>query len=101
MVASGGEMDLASHCDLGIGYKDMGLYDAAINEFNILAKDAGQEVFALGMIGECHESKGALADAVGTHTAFLLVPALLAAAAGCVLLTEVSRRRDERLSVPC
>ena len=28
MVAAGGEMDLESHRDLGIGYKDMGLFDA-------------------------------------------------------------------------
>jgi tetratricopeptide (TPR) repeat protein len=67
MVASGGEMDLASHRDLGIGYKDMGLFDAAINEFTILTQDPSLEVFALGMIGECHESKGALADAVAFY----------------------------------
>jgi tetratricopeptide (TPR) repeat protein len=76
VVASGGEMDLASHRDLGIGYKDMGLFDAAINEFNILSQDPGQEVFALGMIGECHESKGALADAVAFYKKALNRPAI-------------------------
>ena len=76
MVASGGEMDLASHKDLGIGYKDMGLFDAAINEFSILAGDPGYEVFALTMIGECHESKGALAEAVAYYKKALNRPSV-------------------------
>ena len=76
MVASGGEMDLDSHRDLGIGYKDMGLFDAAIREFNILMKDSRHEVFALTMIGECHESKGALADAVAFYKKALNRPAI-------------------------
>jgi tetratricopeptide (TPR) repeat protein len=60
-------MDLASHRDLGIGYKDMGLFDAAIKEFNVLTGDPALLVFALMMIGECHEAKGSLADAVATY----------------------------------
>ncbi|HXU80446.1 MAG TPA: tetratricopeptide repeat protein, partial [Polyangia bacterium] len=76
MVAAGGEMDLESHRDLGIGYKDMGLFDAAIREFNILMKDSRHEVFALTMIGECHESKGALADAVAFYKKALNKPAI-------------------------
>jgi tetratricopeptide (TPR) repeat protein len=76
MVAAGGEMDLESHRDLGIGYKDMGLFDAAIREFNILMKDPRHEVFALTMIGECHESKGGLADAVAFYKKALNRPAI-------------------------
>jgi tetratricopeptide (TPR) repeat protein len=76
LVASGGEMDLESHRDLGIGYKDMGLFDAAIREFTILAKDPRHEVFGLTMIGECHESKGALADAVAYYKKALNKPGI-------------------------
>ena len=49
---------------------------------------AGRLSFAAGLAsGVAPFALGALADRAGTHTAFLLVPALLAGAAGCVLLT--------------
>jgi tetratricopeptide (TPR) repeat protein len=76
VVSGGGEMDLAAHRDLGIGYKDMGLFDAAIGEFTQLTRDPTQEVFALGMIGECHECKGALGDAVAYYKKALNRPAI-------------------------
>jgi len=76
VVAAGGEMDLAAHRDLGIGYKDMGLFDAAIGEFSQLMRDPAQEVFALSMIGECHESKGALGDAVAFYKKALNRPSI-------------------------
>jgi tetratricopeptide (TPR) repeat protein len=64
VVAGGGQVDLTTHADLGIAYKEMGLFDAAIKEFLILAQDSTREVFALTMIGECHEAKGAPPEAV-------------------------------------
>ncbi len=64
VVAGGGQVDLTTHADLGIAYKEMGLFDAAIKEFLILAQDSKREVFALTMIGECHEAKGAPPEAV-------------------------------------
>lgn len=67
MVAGGGAPDMSTHRDLGIAYKEMGLFDAAINEFNAVIADSAQEVFALTMIGECFEAKGAPADAVGYY----------------------------------
>jgi tetratricopeptide (TPR) repeat protein len=76
MVAAGGEMDLESHRDLGIGYKDMGLFDAAIREFSLLVSNSRHEVFALTMIGECNEAKGALADAVAYYKKALNRPAI-------------------------
>jgi pilus assembly protein FimV len=76
MVSGGGEMDLRAHRDLGIAYKDMGLFDAAIGEFSQLMHDPAQEVFALGMIGECHEAKGALGDAVAFYKKALNRPAI-------------------------
>jgi tetratricopeptide (TPR) repeat protein len=64
VMASGGEADLATHGDLGIAYKEMGLHDAAIAEFKLLTADPARKVFALTMIGECLEAQGALPDAV-------------------------------------
>jgi pilus assembly protein FimV len=94
MVSGGGEMDLAAHRDLGIAYKDMGLFDAAINEFSRLMRDGGQEVFALSMIGECHELKGTLGDAVAFYKKALNRPSISDAEAtqlyfqlGCVFQT--------------
>lgn len=64
VVAGGGQADANTHADLGIAYKDMGLHDAAIKEFRLLAQDPQREIYALSMIGECFEAKGALTDAV-------------------------------------
>jgi tetratricopeptide (TPR) repeat protein len=63
-IVAGGEGDLATHGDLGIAYKEMGLHDAAIAEFKLLAADPARRVFALTMIGECLEAQGALPEAV-------------------------------------
>ena len=64
VMAGGGEADPSTHGDLGIAYKEMGLYDAAIAEFKLLMADPARRVFALTMIGECLEAQGALPDAV-------------------------------------
>lgn len=49
-------------------------------------RGAGRVSFAAGLAsGVAPFALGALADRAGTHTAFLLVPVLLVAAAGCVL----------------
>lgn len=59
--------DPATHGDLGIAYKQMGLHDAAIEEFKQLAADPSRAVFALTMIGECVEAKGDLGGAVARY----------------------------------
>jgi tetratricopeptide (TPR) repeat protein len=59
--------DPNTHGDLGIAYKQMGLYDAAIAEFKQLQADPARAVFALTMIGECIEAKGELGEAVGKY----------------------------------
>jgi len=64
VLARGEKADLSTHGDLGIAYKEMGLNDAAIAEFNQLTGDPSRKVFALTMIGECLEAQGALPDAV-------------------------------------
>jgi tetratricopeptide (TPR) repeat protein len=64
IVADGQAADLSTHADLGIAYKEMGLYDAAITEFKLLTQDPRREVFALTMMGECFEAKGSITEAV-------------------------------------
>jgi tetratricopeptide (TPR) repeat protein len=59
--------DPSTHGDLGIAYKQMGLYDAAIAEFRLLQADRTRAVFALTMIGECVEAKGELGEAVSKY----------------------------------
>jgi pilus assembly protein FimV len=62
VVAAGA--DATTSRDLGIAYKEMGLYDAAVAEFAKLVDDPEHEVFALTMMGECYESRGAPAEAL-------------------------------------
>lgn len=64
IVADGAQADYTTHADLGIAYKEMGLFDAAINEFKVVTQDPVREVFALTMMGECYEAKGQLTEAV-------------------------------------
>jgi pilus assembly protein FimV len=66
--------DPSTHGDLGIAYKQMGLYDAAIAEFKLLQVDASRAVFALTMIGECVEAKGEMGEAVGKYKEALNQP---------------------------
>ncbi len=66
--------DPSTHGDLGIAYKQMGLHDAAIEEFKQLAVDRKRAVFALTMIGECVEAKGDLGEAVARYKEALNLP---------------------------
>ncbi|HEY5090647.1 MAG TPA: tetratricopeptide repeat protein, partial [Polyangia bacterium] len=66
--------DPATHGDLGIAYKQMGLHDAAVVEFRKLAVDKTRAVFALTMIGECVEAKGELGEAVARYKEALNLP---------------------------
>ncbi|HVV48407.1 MAG TPA: tetratricopeptide repeat protein [Polyangia bacterium] len=66
--------DPTTHGDLGIAYKQMGLFDAAIEEFKQLAADKSRAVFAYTMIGECVEAKGELGEAVKRYKEALNLP---------------------------
>ena len=66
--------DPGTHGDLGIAYKQMGLYDAAIGEFTAMATDKQRAVFALTMIGECIEAKGDFGEAVAKYKQALNQP---------------------------
>ncbi|WP_242396436.1 tetratricopeptide repeat protein, partial [Anaeromyxobacter oryzisoli] len=61
--------DTATHHDLGIAYKEMGLLDDAIHEFEIALEgnDRKKEVDCLSMIGLCQMQKGAPKEAIRAY----------------------------------
>ncbi len=63
-VVTTGGADALTFRDLGIAYKEMGLHDAAVAEFAKLVDNQEHEVFALTMMGECYEARGAPAEAL-------------------------------------
>jgi tetratricopeptide (TPR) repeat protein len=50
--------DSASHYDLGCAYRDMGLVDEAIAEFQIAARNPEFRLRAIEMLGACFAEKG-------------------------------------------
>ncbi len=50
--------DYDTHFNLGIAYREMGLLDEAIGEFQIAAKDDGHLVLCCSMLGLCFLDKG-------------------------------------------
>lgn len=50
--------DTESHYNLGIAYKEMGLYDDAIAEFEKAAKDPVRHLDCTTLIGQCHMEAG-------------------------------------------
>lgn len=69
-----GEGDYHSHYDLGVAYKGMGLYNEAIEEFHIAAKDRSLALKAFEMIGACLVEKEKLDDAITVMEAGLRIP---------------------------
>lgn len=57
------EEDADTHYDLGIAYKEMGLIDEAISEFNISSASSHKGIESYNMIGLCYRDKGNLAEA--------------------------------------
>jgi pilus assembly protein FimV len=56
--------DSATHFDLGIAYKEMGLLDDAVGEFGVAASDPPRRASALTMIGLCFVEKGQFSEAI-------------------------------------
>ncbi len=56
--------DAETHYDLGLAYKEMGLYGEAIKAFEKVAQLPGREVQCRSMIGLCHREQGNLSEAV-------------------------------------
>ncbi len=50
--------DYETHYNLGIAYKEMGLIDEAIGEFQLASKDPGRAVECCSMLGHCFLEKG-------------------------------------------
>ena len=56
--------DYEDHYTSGLDYKQRGLYDEAITEFQTSAKDPGKKLLSLRMIALCHIEKGAFPHAI-------------------------------------
>lgn len=59
-----GEGDFRSRYDLGVAYKGMGLFQEAIEEFEIASKDPELKLKAMEMIASCFLERGKTEDAV-------------------------------------
>jgi tetratricopeptide (TPR) repeat protein len=57
------EEDTETHYNLGIAFKEMGLYDEAINEFQVAAVDPRRKMDCITLQGVCCRDKGDLARA--------------------------------------
>jgi tetratricopeptide (TPR) repeat protein len=50
--------DYETHSNLGIAYKEMGLIDEAIGEFQLASRDPARAVECCSMLGTCFQEKG-------------------------------------------
>ena len=69
-----GEGDYRSHYDLGVAYKGMGLFQEAIEEFDIAARDINLKLKAYESIGSCLLERGKTEDAIKILNEGLRVP---------------------------
>jgi len=58
------ESDAATHYDLGVAYKEMGLSADAINEFELASRDPNRECVCQSMIGMIHLQMGNVEAAI-------------------------------------
>jgi tetratricopeptide (TPR) repeat protein len=56
--------DAETHYDLGLAYKEMGLYDEAVKAFDKTLRAPGREVKGRLMIGMCHREQGNTDEAI-------------------------------------
>ncbi|MEM9192604.1 MAG: tetratricopeptide repeat protein [Myxococcota bacterium] len=61
-----GVEDSDTHFDLGIAYKEMGLLDDAVHEFELAKSNPTRECIAHTMIGLCHVEKGEIPEAIAS-----------------------------------
>jgi tetratricopeptide (TPR) repeat protein len=57
------ESDAATHYDLGVAYKEMGLLPDACSEFELASRDPQRTCMCYGMIGMIHREQGQLDEA--------------------------------------
>jgi|GEM_PF-858466 len=70
------EDDAATHYDLGIAYKEMGLYDDAEQEFRIALKAGHNMTDCHLMIGLCYAERGRFEKAIEEYEAGISVPGI-------------------------
>ena len=68
--------DTESHYNLGIAYKEMGLYDEAIAEFDKAATDPARNLDCITLTGQCHMETGASDAALAVFKGGLANPEL-------------------------
>ena len=56
--------DAETHYDLGLAYKEMGLYDEALKAFDKTLRAPGREVKGRLMMGMCHREQGNASEAI-------------------------------------
>jgi tetratricopeptide (TPR) repeat protein len=61
------ETDAATHYDLGVAYREMGLVVDAINEFELAAHDPERECMCHAMVGMIHLEQGDLEKAAAAY----------------------------------
>lgn len=62
------ETDSATHYDLGVAYKEMGLTSDALKEFGIAARDPARECMCHAMIGLIHLEQNDIDKAIEAYT---------------------------------
>jgi tetratricopeptide (TPR) repeat protein len=65
--------DADTHFDLGLAYKEMGLYDEAIKAFKKVITVAGRAVQCHLMLGLCYREQGSISEAISQFKAGLYV----------------------------
>ncbi len=68
--------DADTHYDLGLAYKEMGLYDEAVKAFEKVMNVAGREVQCHLMIGLCHREQANFSEAIHQFKTGLHEPAI-------------------------
>lgn len=69
--------DADTHFDLGLAYKEMGLYGDAIKAFSKITDAAGREVQSRLMIGLCYREQSNMAEAIQQFKAGLHAPGIV------------------------
>jgi len=96
--------DTETHYNLGIAYKEMGLFNEAIAEFKVASEDPLRRVDCLALKGVCYRDKGDLDKAeeifrVVAEEPGLAIGEILSLKYELALLYEISRRNEEALAV--
>ena len=66
--------DVSSHYDLGLAFKEMGLFDEAIAEFQVALRGGARPLATLELLGQCFVEKGQFAVAARVLDRALKIP---------------------------